>query len=192
MMRATFLCFALAAAMALTVSDTANAQFRGGGGGFRVGGFNVGPVQVPSVSSSYGGWGFPGSSYYGPYWGGGYWGNPYYGSPFYYSQPTYDVRPAAYTTPSEARPVNMTVIVPKADAEVFLNDTATTSKGTERAFQSPALDPRVDYKYTVRAQWTENGKKVEQKREVPVKAGQSVTVDFREPAREIVAPPAIK
>jgi uncharacterized protein (TIGR03000 family) len=191
-MRTRFLGFALTAALALTVCDSANAQFRigGGGGGLRVGGFNVGNVRVPGVSGNFGQWGVPGSYNYGPYWGGGYyWDTPW--SP-YSSWPTNNVTPAAYTTPTEAKPVNLTVIVPKADAEVFLNDTATTSKGTERAFQSPSLDPRVDYKYTVRAQWMENGKKVEQKREVPVKAGQSVTVDFREPAREIVAPPAVK
>ena len=45
-------------------------------------------------------------------------------------------------------------------------------------FQSPPMEPGGDYRYVVTARWMENGKMVEQERDVPVKAGQEVTVDF--------------
>ena len=113
--------------------------------------------------------------------------------------PTYDViPPITYTTPTavttvdEAQPVTMTVDVPKADAKVFLNGQATSSSGMERVFQSPPVNPGMDYVYSVTAQWTEDGKMVEQKRDVQVKAGESVKVDFQSPTTETVLPPEIK
>jgi uncharacterized protein (TIGR03000 family) len=210
-MRATFLSFALASAMALAFGGTAMAQRHGhggghaGGGGVHIGGGHVGGVHIGGghvggvrvgISAGYGGWGYPNQYRYGSYYGSGlYFGTPYYyGSPGYsYSTPTYGVvPPVTYATPAEPQPVMVTVILPKADAEVFLNDTATTSTGTERAFQSPPVEAGKSYQYTVKARWMENGKMVEQNRAVLVKAGQEVTVDFRGPAREAVAPPAIK
>lgn len=211
-MRATMYSLALAAALAFT-GGNAVAQHHGGGhmgghAGGSHGGAPVGHYAYYGHPNNHGGWG------YWPYVAGGYllgsalsgWGSPgyYYMGPGYdyatpaygyYSPPVYGVTTAGYTTTDVAVPnqtVLMTIELPKADAQVFLNDVATTSTGAERVFQSPPLDPGTNYKYTVRAQWMEDGKRVEQKREVPVKAGQSVTVDFRQPAREQVAPPEIK
>jgi uncharacterized protein (TIGR03000 family) len=194
-MRATFLSFALTSALALAGGGSAMAQHHGGGGHF--GGGHVGGVHVAP-----GHWGYQHYGYghygYGAFWGAGlYFGAPYggyYGSPgYYYSTPAYDGAPyAAAAMAGQAQAVLVTVEVPKADAEVFLNDTPTTLTGIERVFQSPPLDPGVNYKYTVKARWMEDGKMVEQKREVPVQAGQSVTVDFRQPTRETVAPPEIR
>lgn len=142
-----------------------------------------------------GGYGYgyaPSYGYSYPYYG---YATPSYYAPSYYA-PSYDVVPSTYAAPANAQPsaqpVTLNVVVPKADAEVFINDTATTSTGTERAFESPALESGKNYQYTIRAQWMENGKRVEQKREVPVTAGQSVTVDFSKPAREVVTPPQSK
>jgi uncharacterized protein (TIGR03000 family) len=216
-MKATFFSFALAAALALAGGNTAMAQ-RGGHGGAAHGGGGHAVAHPAAVHAAYAHGAYQHAYYhnhgygYAPYVGlalgyalgsagGGYGYAPAYG----YSYPSYgyaapgyyDVVPSAYAAPAyaapaSAQPVTMTVVVPKGDAEVIINDTATTSTGTERVFESPALEPGKNYKYTIRAQWMENGKRVEQKREVPVTAGQSVTVDFSKPARELVAPQEIK
>ena len=110
-----------------------------------------------------------------------------------YTPPAYGDVHATYAqpqgVPTEAQPVMLTVLVPKADAEVMLGETATVSKGMERVFQSPPLDPGTTYHYTVKARWMEDGKVVEQKRDVPVKAGGTVKVDFKKPEAESVNPP---
>jgi uncharacterized protein (TIGR03000 family) len=225
-MRATFLSFALAAALIFAGGNQAMAQHGHGGGhgAAHVGGHAGGAVVVGhggGAWAGYGHYGYP-YAYYNHNHGYGWW--PYAGAGFalgyalgagtgygyapaygyaypgygYASPGYYDVVPSAYAAPAYTAPTNaqqpvmMTVMVPKGDAEVFINDTATTTTGTERQFESPALDPGQNYHYTIRAQWMENGKRVEQKREVPVKAGQSVTVDFTKPAREVVAPPQPK
>lgn len=193
----------------------------GHGGGVHMGGAHVGGGHVAAYGGAYHGgyahYGYGNHNHgygYAPYLGfalgyalGGGGGYGYGYAPAYgYSYPDYGyavpsyygVDPSAYAAPAYAAPadaqqaVMMTVVVPKADAEVFINDTATTSTGTERVFESPAVDPGQNYHYTIRAQWMDNGKRVEQKREVPVKAGQSVTVDFSKPAREVVTPPQVK
>jgi len=203
-MRRTF--FTAALLLVLATSDVATAQFRGGGirigGGGYGGGYGRGfggygggfggyggSIRVGGVSASYGNFGFPGGYGYGRGWGGGYYGGGYnYGGPNYYSyQPNYYTQPnyvlgPSMAAPLVATPVMLTVMLPKSDAEVFVNDTSTTSKGAERWFESRPLQPGVSYTYTLRAKWMENGKMVEQTREIPVMAGQSFKVDFREPA----------
>ncbi len=188
------------------------------GGGYHGGGLHGGG-HVGYVHGGYHHGGFAGHhGYWGGYrhweYGGSYW--PYYaasaflGAPYYsgysyrwptytYAAPsTYDViPPVTYTSPvvtttDEAQPVTMTVMVPKADAEVFLNGQATTSSGTERVFQSPPVNPGSNYAYSVTARWMENGKMVEEKRDVQVQAGENVSVDFRTPGAETVLPPEIK
>ena len=175
-----------------------------GGGGYHGGGYHgggYGGVYHGGYGGRYGyaryGYGgYRGYGYgYGPFIGAGLYigglglyGSPgysYYGSPsYYYSAPDYyQEPPVTYAPPSvpmiAAQPVTLTVQLPRADAQVFLNGAATTSSGAERVFQSPPVDPAKSYQYTVTARWMDNGKSVEQKRDVIVKAGQSVSVDFR-------------
>ena len=196
-MRRTF--FTAALLLVLATSDVATAQFRGGGirigggpswgGGYGgYGGGYGGSIRVGGVSAAYGNWGYPyGGGYgYGRGWGGGYYGGSpyYYGSPRYsYAQPNYVLGPSVAGPLMASAPVMMTVILPKADAEVFVNDTTTTSRGTERLFESRPLEPGVNYTYTLKAKWKEDGKIVERTREVPVMAGHSFRIDFRDPAR---------
>jgi uncharacterized protein (TIGR03000 family) len=71
----------------------------------------------------------------------------------------------------------ITVIVP-ASAEVLFDGSPTTSRGTERTYLTPLLEPGKNYYYEVVARWTVDGKPVEQKRKVSVKAGARVRVDF--------------
>jgi uncharacterized protein (TIGR03000 family) len=78
--------------------------------------------------------------------------------------------------PAQAR-TDIVVLVP-ADAEVFFDGGPTTQKGTERLFHTPPLQVGKQYHYTVRARWTQDGKKVEQTRKVAVRGGGRVRVNF--------------
>jgi uncharacterized protein (TIGR03000 family) len=91
---------------------------------------------------------------------------------------------SGYTTTAAQSPAYLTVLVPDANAEIWLGNSATAAKGIQRQFQSPALEPGQDYIYTVKAKWMDNGKPVEQSREVKVRAGQLSTVNFYEAQRE--------
>jgi len=56
-------------------------------------------------------------------------------------------------------------------AEVWLNDKKVEMNGT-KSFVSPALKPDDTYTFAVRVTWMENGKSVEEKRTLVVKAGE--------------------
>jgi uncharacterized protein (TIGR03000 family) len=73
------------------------------------------------------------------------------------------------------------VLVPDPNARVSFDDTQTRQTGTERVFNTPALDPDKSYTYTVRATWMENGQEVTRKKDIRVQAGRDITVDFRTP-----------
>ena len=76
----------------------------------------------------------------------------------------------------------VTVYVPRAGAEVWFGDSATQQTGTVRQFQSPPLTPGRDYTYRITARWTgPDGRPVVQARDVTVRAGSQVTVDFTRP-----------
>src|SRR5262245_22685119 len=76
--------------------------------------------------------------------------------------------------------------VPEAGAQLWIEGQEMSTQGLVRNFISPPLEPGARYTYTIRAQWTENGKQREATREVPVRPGQRVTVDFAAPEK----PPA--
>jgi uncharacterized protein (TIGR03000 family) len=71
----------------------------------------------------------------------------------------------------------MNVRVP-ADAEIWFEGSKTGQSGTTRTFVSPPLESGRGFTYEVRAHWTENGKEVDQTRQVHVRAGEKVDVDF--------------
>ena len=145
--------------------------------------------------SPFGYYGGPG---YGPYYRGygyGYAPSYYDGTPgySYYSSPMplvprTQIRQSYYPAPVQDF-VNMTVLVPAADAQMWFENKLTTQRGLERLFESPPLTPNHSYTYTIKARWTESGKAVDQERRVNVQAGQNITVDFRGKAREDVPAP---
>jgi len=217
MIRSAFLLLTLAGSTLLLTPGDVSAQRRGGyrGGGY-YGGNNWGVVVSPGYGVS--GYYSSGSPYYGygyrPYSYGGYYGgysySPYsysqsgYYSPSYnYSAPAYStsgytvvpqtsngISPASYSTSESSQNVaHLNVMLPAADAEVWLGNSQTTQQGMQRLFQSPALEPGKDYTYTVKARWTSDGKAVEQTRDVNVRAGQTSNVDFRGPKAELIPPP---
>jgi uncharacterized protein (TIGR03000 family) len=73
------------------------------------------------------------------------------------------------------------VIVP-ADADLWFNGIPTQQKGTERPFVSPPLTPGRDYTYDIQARWMSNGRPVEERRTVHVRANERSEIDLTRPA----------
>lgn len=162
-------------------------------GGRRGGGISIGSGAGYNGSGyGYGsGFGY-GSGYYGSnnYGGrGNYYGSqPFYGNrgyyydtvpQYYYADPVTQyapmaVRQANYSDPNSA---TITVVVSDANAQVWFDDSPTAQRGNERWFYTPALQQRGTY--TIKARWSENGRTIDQQRQVTVQPGQSATVDFR-------------
>jgi uncharacterized protein (TIGR03000 family) len=79
-----------------------------------------------------------------------------------------------------AAPVYLTVRVPDG-AQVWVADVASNQAGPVRTFVSPAIEPGVEYVYTVKATWTVDGQPMTRTQRVTVRAGERVTVDLTQP-----------
>jgi uncharacterized protein (TIGR03000 family) len=217
MIRNAFLMLSLVGSTLLLTAGDASAQRRGmyRGGYYNNWGYTT-PGYYSNGYNPYGYNSYYGNSQYTPYYSqsSSYY-NPYYSNPNYYSTPNYNYSTPNYSTPNYATPgvtivpqsssgiasasystsdtsqnvAYLTVMLPSADAEIWLGNSATTQKGMQRTFQSPALEPGRDYTYTVKARWTSEGKSVEQSRDVNVRAGQTSNVDFRGSRAELIPPP---
>jgi uncharacterized protein (TIGR03000 family) len=73
--------------------------------------------------------------------------------------------------------VLLTFRVP-VDAQVWIEGTNTTEQGSVRQFISPPLHPNRDYVYSVRVRYQRDGQEVDQTRNVIVRAGDSVQLNF--------------
>src|SRR5215472_962600 len=76
-------------------------------------------------------------------------------------RPPLNRRPSTQTITS----ARVTVRLPD-EARLWFENTPTKSTGAVREFSSPPLTPGMQYAYTVRATWAENGKEVTQMRHV--------------------------
>ena len=156
----------------------------------------------------YGSWGYGGTSYaggyygYSPYSGASYAGYAQFGAPTYsgllasdygYGVPTgqgdrryYDesiLDRERLGAPSAAGDAPATIVVRlPADATLMIDGAPTSSTQGVRRFVSPPLQPGKDYQYTLKAQVTRDGQKVERTRDVTVRAGQPSEVTFDLPA----------
>jgi uncharacterized protein (TIGR03000 family) len=192
-----------------------SAAFHGGGhgGGFHGNSFHGGNF---AHDGHHGGFDhhhgfFPGVALgfglYNPFWYGGYgydYGSPYsyydyYGSPTYYnsyySAPTYAAPSYDYVNPvTPAAPVNntaeMDILLPTADAQVWVDGNQMSMTGTYRSFVSPPLQPGYSYTYHVAAAWMDNGREVRAERTVPVTAGQVSRLDFSSGGHALQMPAA--
>jgi uncharacterized protein (TIGR03000 family) len=137
------------------------------------------PVSALSYTGQYAGSYYPAYPIVSPL---GYRRGPY-DAPRYYAQMRgggeESPAPAPGTAQTRQNTVRMTVTVPVADAEVWVEGRKTQRQGTVREFVSPPLDPSRRYVYEVRARWMEDGRPVERKKSVAVQANRSVEVDFR-------------
>jgi uncharacterized protein (TIGR03000 family) len=110
-------------------------------------------------------------------------------APAGYSTPNYPLRSPDYNviypiSPPLSQLADNTakVEVRVADgAELWFDGHSTSQTGADRSFTTPALEPRQDYVYEVRAKWDADGKPVDQTRKVTVHAGDHVVVDFHRP-----------
>jgi uncharacterized protein (TIGR03000 family) len=189
---------ALTAAVVLGLPDTSQAQYlrgwrwRGDGDwGWRDGRYSYyyGADYPSSVSFGYGPRYYSYGNSYG-YYPGAYnrfgYGYRYYNAPTFYRNeaPGYSYR-SAYPSPeivNEMPDPGMSALaavrVPNPDAQLWIEGQEMTSGGILRTFISPPLEPNSKYTYTIRATWMENGKQVDRKQVLPVRAGQRLAVDF--------------
>jgi len=141
--------------------------------------------------------GFYGLGGYGYYGDGGYYGADGYAPQGYgVAQPGYQsFYPAdagnnqAYAEPPQAPDPNAAgfmVRVPDPNAEVWFQDHKTQQQGTVRFYESAALNPNQSYTFHLRAKWTQNGRVVDQSRDVQVRPGHGVTVNFSAPDNDNV------
>lgn len=63
-------------------------------------------------------------------------------------------------------------------AQLWFDGEATTQPGTLRKFESPALQPGKEYAYAVRIAWMEEGRAVEQKQRVAIRAGEIYCINL--------------
>jgi uncharacterized protein (TIGR03000 family) len=75
----------------------------------------------------------------------------------------------------------LSVKVPQPAAEVFVDGHKTTLTGTDRTFESPAMEAGKELRYELTARWVERGAVVERKKVVTGKPGEVVRVDFAQP-----------
>lgn len=177
----------LSLACLLLVSDFASAQRRGGyrGGGNRGWyGWSSGYYNSP---------GWWGGGYYNTYpgWWGGSYGNPrysnYYGSGYYrVYQPNEIYVPSTqnYYEPAQPDDAQIRVLLPDPQARVWFDGNLTQQTGTDRLFHTPALQAGANNIYRIRAQWTQDGREMNQERSVTVAPGRMSVVDFNQPNSE--------
>lgn len=131
-----------------------------------------------------------------PIWGGfgGFSYYPYYYPAYGYSQPNVIVNnnylfPEPYIPPrnlvvlpplpnSHPNTARLTLAVPRG-AEVFVNGKKVDVAEAERTFESPDLKPGESVAFDVRVSWNENGKIVEEKRALTVKAGEHQSLQYK-------------
>ena len=86
-----------------------------------------------------------------------------------------------YYTPAQASPVNYTValnLTVPVDAKIWIEGSPTAVGGSQRQFVSPPIQPGHDYTYHVQVSWTQDGREVTSKREIPVHAGDVINLIF--------------
>lgn len=149
----------------------------------------------PPAAQCWGGSGWNGQWYGGPGWYGyGYdgvawgWTPPYvfygYGSPYHPTGYTTsggvnsDLRTAFYSAPVDAGNGAVINVHVPPHARVFFDGASTQAPGPFRRYASPPLAADRTYTYEIRAAWTENGGTLERTRQIDVRRGQVVNVDF--------------
>lgn len=139
--------------------------------------------------ASHGSYGSSGSNAsYGSYGSSASYGS--YGSSASYGSTSYIETSTIASTSGDA---SIKVSLP-ADAKVFVNDSPTTSTGTERSYVSRGLREGLTYTYAVHVEYEEDGKPVSEDKVVQLAAGESISLSFGqgEPAKEAASAQAEK
>jgi len=105
-------------------------------------------------------------------------------------------RPAESVSPEKEPPAptaenaaTVNLLLPTAEAEVWVEGRKVEGQGTARRFVSPSLGAGERFTFNFRARWIGAGGEMTETRKVDVYAGDRVTVDFKNaarPAQEIV------
>lgn len=74
-------------------------------------------------------------------------------------------------------PAKVIVRLP-SDARLYVDNVLCTLNSGTRTFDTPALEPGRKYFYTLRAEMTQDGQRVEQSQRVILTAGQRINVQF--------------
>jgi uncharacterized protein (TIGR03000 family) len=105
------------------------------------------------------------------------------GPGFFYSS----VVPPASAPEEQVAYVHVRVAPPHA--RISIEGSETRQIGSSRLFVSPPLNQGQNYVYTIQVSWNDNGRVVNQERKIPIRAGDRISVVFREP-QSAAAPPA--
>ena len=101
-------------------------------------------------------------------------------------------RPPASDRPSGAKPPENSAAAERqgdrayvrvqlpAEAQLFINDTATESTDSARNFYSPPLKAGKDYTYSFRAEMMRDGKKLQATKDVVVQAGKELDINLND------------
>jgi uncharacterized protein (TIGR03000 family) len=84
-----------------------------------------------------------------------------------------------YDTPEEQKAYVHVRVFP-AHAKITFQGSMTRNIGSSRLFVSPPLEPGENYTYEIGVTWDENGRTITQNRKVLVRAGDHLSVVFRE------------
>jgi uncharacterized protein (TIGR03000 family) len=87
---------------------------------------------------------------------------------------------SAYASPTAISTATIEVLVPD-NANVWINGSPTTLSGEDRIFTTPPLNPGRAYDFQVMAQWTRDGRTVQETQTIPVSPGQKSLADFLNP-----------
>jgi uncharacterized protein (TIGR03000 family) len=104
------------------------------------------------------------------------------GPGFFYSSAV----PPASAPEEQVAYVHVRVAPPHA--EISFEGSKTSQIGSSRLYVSPPLNQGQNYTYTIQVSWKENGRVVTQERKVPVRAGDRLSIVFREQATAAPAP----
>lgn len=79
--------------------------------------------------------------------------------------------------PMQTTQANVRVILPDSQAVVWFGDYQTKSTGTDRVYQTPALQPG-SYNYQIKVSYVHDGQQLSLERTVAVTPGQTIVLDL--------------
>lgn len=102
------------------------------------------------------------------------------------SQPQQIGYRAYYRVPTPDAPAGTVLLNVRtpAQAQVWIEGDKTQQSGQFRQFVSPPLEQGKTYSYQVKAEWTENGRKITRNRKVMVHAGEAIDIDLLRPTQQ--------
>jgi uncharacterized protein (TIGR03000 family) len=93
--------------------------------------------------------------------------------------PATETSPMDSVDPTIAR---VEVLLPDANADLWLNGQKMSATGASRLFYTPPLEPGRVYHNDLTASWNQDGRRVNAQRKADVCAGDAYVVDFTRPA----------